>query len=65
MSHEALKSLHATLTSRPVVPNWGFPDPWGSKTKFSRVQNVIFEGESLHVLGCNFFQKRVIFMKAC
>jgi len=44
---------------RTVVPNWG------SKTKFSGVPKVIFEGESLHVLGCNFFQKRVIFMKAC
>ena len=50
---------------KAVVPNRGFPYPWGSKTKFSGVQTVIFEGESLHVLGCNFFQKRVIFVKAC
>jgi len=44
-------------SSNSVVPNRGFPDPWGSETTFSWVRNAIFDGESLYVtVGYTFCQ---------
>jgi len=49
--------------SRPVVPNRGFPDPWGSETRLSWLQNAIFEGGVCSLVY--FFSKEPRFIKAC
>ena len=58
---------HATLTrhwinpkyflpARTAVPNQGFPDPWGSETRYLGINYEIFEDESLYVRGCTVFK---------
>ena len=44
-----------------MIPNRGFPDPWGSKTRFLGDRNAIFEGESLYVFGFAFFKRTEIY----
>jgi len=39
---------HSISKSSSEVPNRGFPDPWGSETRFWGVRNANFECEFVH-----------------